>query len=305
MIVTAIMFFCIILAFLTSLMLSGAELAIGSISRDSIEKLMENKVRGASQIYYIIKNRRRFHLMFLTGRIISIVGGAFFIYALTLHEVGEWGITNAVSWGVVFIVSVLAFIIADSVLAKVISIGEYEDTISRFAYFLMVFYMFSFPLILVLERILSVFIKEKLEMAAKEEALIEFVKSESEAGVIEKEERDMIQGVLEFSDTTAREVMVPRIDIIAVEKEISVDDLITLFKKEGHSRIPVYNSRIDNILGVIYAKDILPVIAEKGKENLVISDIMRKAYFVPETKNISVLLKEFKKEKVHIAIVVD
>ena len=99
--------------------------------------------------------------------------------------------------------------------------------------------------------------------------------------------------------------MVPRIDMIAVEKNISVEELLTLFKKWGHSRIPVYDDRIDNILGVIYAKDLLPVIAEKGKENFSIIETMRKAYYVPETKIISVLLKEFKKSKVHIAIVVD
>ena len=305
MIVQAVMLFCFILAFLTAVILSGAEITIGSISRDSLEKLMENKVRGASQIYGIIKNKRRFHLMFLSGRIIAIVIGTFFMYSFVFHEGGKWAVTNIVNWFVIFFVSVLAFILAEGILAKLFSMGEYENTVPRYGYFLVMFHILLFPLTFFLDRILSVFIKENLEMAAKEEALMEFVKSESEAGVIEQEEKDMIQGVLDFFDTTVREVMVPRIDMVAVEKGISTDELISLFEKEGHSRIPVYDGRIDTIMGVIYAKDILPIIAEKGKKGFSITDTMRKAYYVPETKKISVLLKEFKKEKVHLAIVVD
>ncbi|MBT4482054.1 MAG: HlyC/CorC family transporter [Candidatus Latescibacteria bacterium] len=305
MIIPVVLFFCFIITFFTSAIFSGAEIAIGSISRDSVEKLIENKVRGASLIYVIIKNRRRFHLLLLAGRIISIVGGAFFLFTTFLYYYGILGIADTFSWGAVFVLSVSAFIFAESVLAKVISMGEYEDTVSRFAYFLVIFHKMLFPLTFLLERILTIFIKKSKEMAAKEEALIELVKSESEDGVIEREEKDMIQSVLDFSDTTVREVMVPRIDIVAVEKGISVDELIALFEKEGHSRIPVYDKSIDNIMGVIYAKDILPIIAEKGKDNFLVTGTMRKAFYVHETKKISLLLKEFKKAKVHIAVVVD
>lgn len=305
MIVPAIMLLCFILALVASVMFSGAEIAVGPISRDSIEKLMENKVHGAKLIYGIIKNKRQFHLMLLSGRIISIVCGAVLMYSLIVYEFEQWGFTNTFNWFIVFVVSIIAFIFAEVVLAKMVSLGEYEDTISRFAYFLIVFHVLLFPLTFFLDRILSVFIKEKLEIAAKEEALKELVKSESEAGVIEKDEKDMIQGVLDFFDTIVREVMVPRIDMVAVEKGIDVDELISLFKKEGHSRIPVYEGRIDSIIGVIYAKDILSIITEKGKENFSITDTMRKAFYVPEKKKISDLLKEFIQAKVHIAIVVD
>lgn len=304
MILPALLLLLFIFAFIASVMFCGAGIAIGSISRESIEKLMENRVRGASQIYMIIGNKRRFQLMLLSGRIIAIVSGTFFLYSLIIHEVGKWDITGTIIWIIIFFLSVIAFILSETVLARLISIGENEDTVPRFAYFLIVFHVLLFPLTLLLDSILSVFIEKDQEIAAKEEALIELVKSESEAGVIEEEEKDMIQGVLEFYDTTVREVMVPRIDMIAVEKDISVDEIIALFKKEGHSRIPVYEGRIDNIIGVIYAKDILSVISEQGKDFL-ITDTMRKPHFVHDTKKISDLLSEFKKAKVHLAVVVD
>jgi CBS domain containing-hemolysin-like protein len=156
-----------------------------------------------------------------------------------------------------------------------------------------------------LERFLSSVIKKKIELQAKEEALIEYVKSETEYGVIDEEEREMIESILELSETSVREVMVPRIDMVAVRKETDIDEIITLFDNFGHSRIPVYEERLDNIVGVVYAKDLLTHIAKKGREKASISRIMREAYFVPETKPISELLTEFKAAKVHLAIVVD
>ncbi|MFC1692831.1 hemolysin family protein [Candidatus Latescibacterota bacterium] len=299
------MFICFIIALIVTIAFSGAEIAFGSISRDSIEKLMQNKVRGSTLIYGIIKNKRRFYLMLLSGKIMTMVFGTVLLYTLLLQLRFAQGFISTFIGPVVFVVCFCTFIFAEGILGRLISMGEYESTVPRFAYFLTLFHVLLLPLTTLLDVILSVFIEKNTELAAKEEALKEFVKSESEEGVIEKEENEMIQGVIDFFDTTAREVMVPRIDIIAVEKGIGVDELISLFEKEGHSRIPVYDGRIDNIMGVIYAKDVLPVIAVKGKKNFSITETMRKAYYVPETKKISILLKEFKKTKIHIAVVVD
>ena len=217
----------------------------------------------------------------------------------------QWYVNNLGILLVTFFFSSVLFLFTDSLLARVVALGEHEKTVTRFAHFLVVFHYILFPLTFILEKILAIFIKENLELAAKEEALIEYVKSESESGVILKEEKEMIESVLEFSDTTVREVMVPRIDMVAAKSDITIDELIELFEKEGHSRIPIYEERVDHIVGVVYAKDLLTAMAKIGKNNIRLDEIKRKAYFVPETKNIAVLLKEFKKAKVHIAIVVD
>ena len=298
-----------IVALLMSSMFSGAEQALSSISRDSLEKLHDMNVAGADALLGITANKRRFHLMLLSGRIISIAAGTILLFFL-MTEIGETVGLNAVyGWFIgliAFFMALALFVLTDGVLSKIISVGEYETTVPRFASFLTVFNFLLFPLTFLSDLILSVSIKKNTEMAAKEDALIEMVKSESESGVIEQEEGEMIQSILNFYDTTIREVMVPRIDVVAAEKNISLDELIQLFKNEAHSRIPVYDERIDNIIGVIYAKDLLISLAEKDiSTDVSITGIMRKPYFVPESKKLSELLKDFKKAKVHLAIVVD
>jgi len=121
---------------------------------------------------------------------------------------------------------------------------------------------------------------------------------------LEEEEKEMIQGIFEFADTTVKEVMVPRIDVISASLANSIDEVLDLIVKYGHSRIPLYDGKIDNIVGIIYAKDLLQNLYQKGKDfNL--RKVARKAYFVPESKGINELLREFKKEKIHMAVVVD
>ena len=256
----------------------------------------------------MIENKRRFLLMLLFGKKLSIIVGTVFLYTFFFMKSSMWGLTNSSSILLTIVVSVSAYTLTEGLFSKLISTGEYENRVPRFAIFLnflVVFNILLLPFTFFIDYVLSVFIKKKSELAEKEEALKELVKSETEYGVIEQDEEEMIQSIFEFSDTTVKEVMVPRIDMIAAEKNISIDELIELFEKEGHSRIPVYEDRVDNILGVIYAKDLLAFISEKGKKGFSINEMIREAYFVPENKKISELLKEFKKTKVHIAIVVD
>ncbi|MFC1606363.1 hemolysin family protein [Candidatus Latescibacterota bacterium] len=299
---TILMFVGFIGTLISSILFTGTEIAIRNISRDSLEKLVENRIRGASLLLGVFGNKRRYRLLFISGRIMSITGGTLLLYGLVSRLEAYSGVQSGI---VAFFVSFLFFVVADILPARMVALGEFEKVVSRFAYLLIVFHFLIFPLIFILEKISSLFIERNIEMAVKEEALIEFVKSESEDGVIEEEEKEMIESILEFSDTIVREVMVPRIDMVAAKKEISIDKLIAMFEDEGHSRIPIYEDRMDNIIGFIYAKDLLPAIARSGKENINIDNIMRTAYFVPETKMLSDLLKEFKKTKVHIAIVVD
>jgi len=125
-----------------------------------------------------------------------------------------------------------------------------------------------------------------------------------EGGVIEEDEKEMIYSIFEFGDTLAREVMVPRIDIVAVDADTPLLQALDVIMKEGHSRIPVYQGTIDNIIGLLYAKDLL-VYLRDGKHNVPLTSILRPAYFVPETKKVDDLLRELQARRVHMAIVVD
>jgi putative hemolysin len=137
-----------------------------------------------------------------------------------------------------------------------------------------------------------------------EEELRLLVSVGEEEGVLEEEETEMIHSIFEFADTTVREVMIPRIDMVTLESNATVDEAVDLALEAGFSRIPVYEESIDEIIGVLYTKDMLKQLRE-GHDTLPIRDLVRPAYFVPETKKLDDLLREIQQQRVHMAIVVD
>lgn len=132
---------------------------------------------------------------------------------------------------------------------------------------------------------------------------IDTVIAEEELNDLNLEEKDMIRGIVELSDTTIKEVIVPRIDVVFISDEIDEEELYKVLIESGHSRFPVYRETIDNVIGVLYVKDLFSRIVTKEKIN--IDEIIRKPYFVPESMKLDALLKEFKHRRVHIAIAVD
>lgn len=123
------------------------------------------------------------------------------------------------------------------------------------------------------------------------------------SGVFEPSEEDLIHSVFRFTDTIVREVMVPRIDIVAVEAGADVDAILRIMNEKGFSRLPVYADTIDNIIGVVYLKDILSL--HMGNKAFQLDSILRKPYIVPPNKNVSVLLKEMREKRIHLALVGD
>jgi CBS domain containing-hemolysin-like protein len=123
-------------------------------------------------------------------------------------------------------------------------------------------------------------------------------------GVVEQEERQMIDGILEMTDKPVHEVMVPRVDVVGIEANRSLTDLIALIVEHGHSRIPVYEMTVDNVVGVIYAKDLLRHGVRSG-DTRTLAALAREPYFTPESKHVGELLREMQERKVHMAVVVD
>ena len=121
--------------------------------------------------------------------------------------------------------------------------------------------------------------------------------------IIQEEKQDMIEGVEGLSSTTVKEVMIPRIDVDFISSDCKKEELIEKIIASGHSRFPVYSESTDNVVGVLYVKDLLKAIA--NNEEIDILKIVRKPYFVPESKIIHSLLREFKRRHLHIAIAID
>lgn len=137
-----------------------------------------------------------------------------------------------------------------------------------------------------------------------EEELRLLVTVGEEQGILEEEETEMIHSIFEFADTTVREVMIPRIDMVTLESDATVNEAVELALQGGHSRIPVYEENIDNIIGVLYIKDMLKQLRE-GHNSYPVRDLVREAYYVPETKKLDDLLREIQQKRVHMAIIVD
>jgi len=133
------------------------------------------------------------------------------------------------------------------------------------------------------------------------EALIDVGEAE---GIIEEEERELIQSAIEFGDTTVGEIMTPRTEIVSLAKSATVRDARTLIIESRHSRLPVYRDQIDNVEGIIYLRDLLPSLS-MGKADSPIVEFMRPFYAVPETKPVDELLREMQKAHVYMAIVID
>ncbi len=138
-----------------------------------------------------------------------------------------------------------------------------------------------------------------------EEEIRQMAEASSEEGVIEEEEKELIHSIFEFGDTVVREVMTPEPDIVAVDSSSKLDEVLDVLLKHGYSRIPVYKETLDEIVGIVYAKDVLRRIHSGKNGRKTVKDLARKAYFVPESKRVAELLKEMQQEKVHVAMVVD
>jgi len=138
----------------------------------------------------------------------------------------------------------------------------------------------------------------------KQEEFLSVVEQGKMEGVVDEEEQEMIENVLELDETDVDKIMTPRTDIVAIKADADFETVLKIINDAGHSRIPVYEDNIDKIIGLIYAKDLLSEFGKDSKD-FRLTDKLRDAYFVPETKSLRELLHEFQNQKLHIAVVLD
>jgi len=144
----------------------------------------------------------------------------------------------------------------------------------------------------------------RVRAAASEEEIKVLVEGSAEEGILEPEEKEMIHSIIRFTDTTVRQIMVPRIDMTAVEVASPLQQVVDVVLEAGHTRVPVYDGTIDRIVGIVHAKDLLRPLLE-GRHDIRLEDVLRPPYYVPEGKKVDELLHEFRREQTQLAIVVD
>ena len=250
----------------------------------------------------------------LVGTLAAVVGGARIVKVLQalFNQVSvEWiqKESETIAIGVVVIaISYLSLVIGE-LFPKYIAILHPEKVATSIAVPVSILYKLSkiFVNLLTassrgLARLFGV--KSNPETAFVSEEEVKFIIQEgAEKGVFEKHEEEFIGSIFEFTDKLARHVMTPRLDIVGVDLGTPQERLLQIIMEEGYSRIPVYQGNIDNVVGIIHSRDIINLLTQK--ELIILSDIIRQPYFVPDSKKISEILREFQKKKIHIAIVLD
>jgi magnesium and cobalt exporter, CNNM family len=281
--------------------MAASETAITRMNRARAYKLVEEKRRGAPSLLRIVENLAPHLNVVLLLTLLATIGGTTLATILATRHLGNWSeVVSTV--GMTF----LLFIFAE-VTPKTFAVQHTDRVALRVA-----------PLVVALTRLLgpvaNVLIKvANLIMPGKglpqgpfvtEEEIRVMAEMASEEEAIEEGEKDLIHSIFEFGDTLVREVMVPRPDIVAAPTQSGARHVLDLMLRHGYSRIPVYRNTIDEIEGVVYAKDLLRHL-HAGKPDVPLDTIMREPYFVPETKKVSELLREMQRKRVHIAICLD
>ncbi len=310
-----------ILIILVLILINGffvaAEIAFVSVRRTRLDELAEAGDRRAKRAQVLMRDPGRFlaviqvAITFL-GALASAVAAVSIVTVVSepLRQIAILA-DYADTIALLFVTSIVAVvsIVLGELIPKGLALGNPDRIALTVSGPITLFAKIVSPLVAVLVALTRLISKpfgidptRTPELSAAEIRLI--VEQGSQQGVLEAEEEQMISAVMSLSDSKLHEVMVPRIDIAAIDQEASFDDAVTLVLTEGHSRTPLYKESVDHIVGILYAKDLLRIIAAGGPRPR-LRDIMRPALFVPESQAVDDLLNELQRRRVHMAIVLD
>lgn len=300
MIQDVIEIFLFIICILLSAFFSSSEVALISLTRAKVRTLVNEGRAGSNALATLKESPEHLLITILIGNNIVNVAAAALATSIAIQIFGDIGV--GIATGFVVIILLIFSEIGPKIYAAHAS-DSFALTVAPVILFLSRVFI---PLIWLVERVspkLGIG-KDMDEPSVTEEEIKEWIDVGKEEGTIEQAEQDMLYSVLEFADTTAREIMTPRVDVIAMEDSVSFEQAIRIFNETGFSRIPVYHDQIDNITGILNVKDVFSAMVSHRKDST-IKEVMYDPMFVPETKKIDDLLKELQVNRVQIAIVLD
>ncbi len=289
----------LVLALALLALVAASEAGVVSASRARLSAIAGRGIRRAETLHGYIEERASILGSLAVARniavVIASVTGTFLISRWTGHA---WAALAAIAVAAVVLLALL------DALPRLLVARSPESWGMRVVPVVRVARAMFGPIAWAIDRSLGRVVPRNGEQPSADETeeIIRIVEDE-EGEAIEADEREMIRGIMDMEDTTAREIMAPRIDILAVDEEATIDDMLKAIVDRGFSRIPIYRETIDNVTGIIYAKDLLRCLAENRRPSL--KEIARPPYFIPESKKVDELLTELRLSKVHIAIVVD
>lgn len=299
----------IILGLLFSALFSGSEVAFFSLTNQE-DLLSESEIDGTTDrlIIRMLERPRRLLATILIGNTFANIIASVLAAVVTGNLVAYFGLSEFLVYFVEVIVITFMILILSEITPKTIAINDPLKMARRMTPFIYVFFTILKPLShFIANSTLS--LEERLPKPNSKmttEDLMTMAEVSEQEGSIRSDEREIIENVIEFGTTTVREIMTSRVNIVAISTGSSLDEVLNLIREKGLSRMPIYDNDLDNILGVIHSKDVLPYInSDIERTTINWRTIARKALFIPSTKKLDDLLRDFQQEKTHIAIVVD
>ena len=293
----------ILLVFLVFLsgFFSGSETAFMSLNRIKIKDQANSGDARARRVVKLLEDETRLLTAILIGNNLVNIAASAIATSIAMDLFGSSGV--AIATGIITLVILVFGEITPKSLGNTRAI-KYSKAVSGS---LLWIEKFLAPVIALFSILVKRMVGEKKLVTAaffSEEEIKRFVNVSEEEGAIKETESEMIHSIFDFDDTLVKEIMVPRIDMVCIDKEADISELVELAVENGHSRIPVYKDSIDEIVGLVYVKDLLNIIL-KSDEKSTLGDFIKPIYFIPESKPINKLLAEMKNRKEHMAIVVD
>ena len=277
--------------------------AFFSSSETAYFNLREHRGNFSSKVKKIINEPEKLLVTILTGNtFVNIALGS--LAAIVTHKYFSDS-SYAIFFDVV-VVSIIILIFGE-IFPKVIALHNSERLAELFRVpikaliFLFTPFVYISNIFIKIPTLLSM---DKEKIFDSEEELKILTEIGEKEGTLQEEESEIIQSIFDFKDKNVREIMKPRVDMVAIDSNSSIDDVMDLISNKQFSKIPVFKENIDNIVGIIYAKDLLPYLTG-SRPNISIVKLARNPFFVPETKEIDNLMENFKTKKMNIAIVVD
>lgn len=295
-------FFLLLIFIFLSAFFSGVETAFISLSEIRVQHLADQQKNGILLVKRLRANNQRLIITFLIGNNLVNVAASSLATSLAI-EIYE---SNAI--GIAVGCMTLIILIFGEITPKTLAVAKNEWIAVHTAPAVRLFQHLFFPAIKMLEW-MTMLLAKPFEQGHSEPIITEaeiksVVMLGEQVGEVEEDERIMIHNIFRFSDTQANEIMMDRTQIFAVDAETKLEEAARQIVQKGFSRIPIYEDHIDKIIGILYAKDALQASLSQPPD-MPVKNLIRPAMFIPETMLIDDLLREFQKEKVHIALVVD
>ena len=298
----------IVLLLVLSAFFSGSETALFNLKRNDVEKLKHDLAPSSRLIVKLLKTPKRLLITILAGNTIVNVGMASLAALITVNFASKAGINHVVALAVETVVLTVVLVILGEITPKVLAMRHSLGFASRIAGVLTFLFKLFSPLAQVVYRMVEKLVGmlgiQPEENFTSDEEIKELVELGKDQGVIGEDEKDMIHSIIEFGDTAAKEIMIPRLDVVTLHTEMLREEVLALIRETGYSKYPLYKDQVDQIKGIVYIKDILPYL-HSGSNRINLERLARAPMFVPEHQPVDELLRAMQAQKQKLAIVVD